>query len=288
MATKAAKKASKSATVKTVPAKPASMKASPTMPFEDFVRTALAELLARAGGASNDSGAEPKAMRPRMVGPGPVILPSGAAVVLDEPIAADWQPSMESITFGSQGRFVGDPSNGDGSPEFPRRSPSGYPLQYGRTPKGLVGPGRIVWGGSTLTDEAELASNQAAVVQRSANLRRAMEQLAATPIVGASGVQAAQLLPDDLVYLRHVDENARFRMNQAGKLRNNVDVFRQLVSGSHDDINRAYDRAWHGTDVQEPAAQFKTNPEAWLARYRQSGNQALIRAYDDWISGATA
>jgi hypothetical protein len=36
--------------------------------------------------------------------------------------------------------------------------------------------------------------------------------------------------------------------------------------------------------VQEPWSQFNANPEQFMARYAQSGNQALIRAYDNWIA----
>lgn len=104
---------------------------------------------------------------PALIYPGPngLAIIQGWVFAIDEPIAADWKPSMEAVEkMARYGRIGADPSNAFDS-GLPKRSsitstPMFYPVgQYGPTP-----PGRLMYGGSTFADEAELAEYKARVI----------------------------------------------------------------------------------------------------------------------------
>jgi hypothetical protein len=93
----------------------------------------------------------------RTVGPG-VFTVGGATMNLLEPLAVDWEPSHYAREMTKYGKVGDDPSNGDGSAAYPRRSLRGYPFVYATGVSGPVGHGVIAFAGQTFADDNAVAA----------------------------------------------------------------------------------------------------------------------------------
>lgn len=86
------------------------------------------------------------------VGPGLVVI-GGAALTVDEPIRADWEPPLVTVEMTRYGRVGYEPSNAFDS-GLPKRSPAGYPMAYAVGQYGPQGPGRVMFSDVTHDDDA--------------------------------------------------------------------------------------------------------------------------------------
>lgn len=131
------------------------------------------------------------------------------------------------------------------------------------------------------TDRA-MGENQKRTPEQEAAYDRAVANSTNKKYEGISGVRASGLSPADLVFMRHLEENATFRHHQAGK--GTPDVFQALLVGTEAEINQARNGSKDRADVQGERSKFSADPGAWVDAYNSSNSDKLRNAYNRWIS----
>lgn len=114
------------------------------------------------------------------------------------------------------------------------------------------------------------------IKQREDNLRREQQQREARTFNGLSGIPARELTPQDLIYLRHAEENLRHHLTARGK--STPDVFEALLVGTDRDMVSARNRSTDGADVQGERSKYMQDRAAWVDNYDLRGNKVLINA----------
>jgi hypothetical protein len=111
---------------------------------------------------------------------------AGVRILLQEPINWQWLPSTAAQMYGGQGTAGGnpDPSNGDGSTAFPRRTYWGWPIHYAANMDGsLTGKGVVVHGDASIDPPTDVAVEAylAALLVQHANQVQSQADLNARP-----------------------------------------------------------------------------------------------------------
>lgn len=174
-------------------------------------------------------------------------------------------------------RYLDAITEGAAAPTGPSETKPG---EQGAPPAGVIDyMNQILGQGGPGPGESQ-ADYDRAVRERAENLQRGT---GAQTFNGVSGVKASDLSPADLVFMRHLHENAAHRHQQAG--RSSPDVFEALLVGSQAQIVAARNGSQDRADVQGERSKFAADPAAWVRDYSSPNSQKLRDAYNKWISG---